>query len=202
MRLLLLFSVGCGTTLAVAEPVADESELRDACDDGDAASCTRFAMLRLAEGDLPGATAPLGAGCTAGSPAACELLRGFELCDGTPGCGLSPQRISRDDLRAACEAGENERCHQLGLALLHDDDVGAEAAFKRACDNGAMQSCAELTFFHQRRGDVEGALALARGACQAGERLGCDRLESMLGARCDAKQAGSCEELGTVRRQP
>lgn len=126
----------------------------------------------------------------------------LKACEGQlePGTSLTSceEAVKRDQIRKACEAGDAERCFDLGeryyLAdpgdrhsnpfYIHDN---AEAAwfFRLACAGGVSDSCFRLGQMHQKGIGVEKSLSEAarfyREACEAGSKYSCRALDGLAG---------------------
>jgi hypothetical protein len=174
----------------------------EACEGGDAWSCTRVAA-RLERGDgVPRDEARAAAlyekACDAADPLACANLGRLHRL----GRGGLPKDLARARLlfEKACnvdrDAGASDGargCALLGEAYrdgaggVSRDDRRALGLFQDACGRGDPTGCKDLGGMHQygRGGlarDEAEAAALYRRACDGGEVLGCNDLGVLVGA--------------------
>jgi len=150
---------------------------------------------KLGELDFP-STSDVIERCRGGEPAACSSL-GTRLAAGT--WGLDKDESEAVPLfRFACDAGELEGCHSLGLALKYGRGVEADPPasvelFSRACDGEHLVACSFLSdaylYGHGVDADGDRALAITERSCLLGsfcyrvpvQRLG--QLSGQPGAR-------------------
>jgi hypothetical protein len=200
-----LFTVGAGVAVLIAPRLghgpaaeacrASAARCDEACDGGDAESCTHLGLLT-----------ERGEGAPRDDARAAMLYR--RACDGgdLAGCaGLGRLHragrggLARDPVRAvglfqrACDGGVARGCAQLGEAYrdgaggLGRDLVRAVALFQSACDRGDLAGCKDLGGMHQlgkgglARDDARAA-ALYQKACDGGELVGCSDLGVLVGA--------------------
>lgn len=216
-----LAAVFAGSTHRAAQ-ATDVPTLEEACDGGDAASCSDLGVkYRDGDGvqvDYDRAVALFRRACRADDAPACLRL-GYMYYQGW---GVKQNsKKARKHYQQSCEGGYAGGCVNLGVLYYHGQGVDqsyAEAVelWTRACAQGDQVGCTYLgVCYLDGQGvalDETRAFRLFETACDADEPYGCDRVgyafengrgtTSDLGmARryyrqaCDAGWSGSCERL-------
>jgi len=160
--------------------------------------------------------------CDDGIVSACgELGEAYEL-----GIGSAQNRpIASILYTEACDAGDAASCNRLGrvtsIAVEEDAKTVAFSAYRRACELGSLDGCANVARSYEAGAGVpqDSALAarLTRETCDLGgasacldlayaimgedpDRLRRDEFIPLLVTACDGGKVGGCEELIEQRR--
>lgn len=97
-------------------------------------------------------------------------------------------RGGREEAEKACNGGDANACHGLGLQHLYGlksarDDAKAAQLFQKACDGGDQSACGSLAARYLNgegvKEDRTKAAALYKKACDAGEAVSCADLAEM-----------------------
>lgn len=97
------------------------------------------------------------------------------------------RRVPDNDLDAKCRARDVAACVDLGYQLKATDPIGAERAFRSACDLESPAGCTEIGWIAMARGDFATAEPLFQKACDRDYARACVNLGLILGKRKDPK---------------
>ena len=154
------------------------------CAGGKAAECRKLAQaFTSGSGDIRRdmriAVGYWLAGCKAGDAAACGEAAAI-IRKGS--AGYVDQALAFGTARRGCETGRDpEACALMGLGLYRGEGTPADrpralAMWQAGCASGGLETCRLQASALRDSGDLAGALALARKACEAGAGWGCGQL--------------------------